>query len=142
MNIQPLKESDLPAVIELIDQCEELTMERGSIYWIFGRFLNKTSFVAKDGDQIAGILLGLLPAGEDTGFIHELGVLEKYRKQGIATALIDHFAEAVKSLGGERIALTTLHNNERAVQFYENRGFASKEITKLGQPRIWYYRAI
>jgi len=143
MSLQPLTESDIPAVIELIDQCEELTMERKSIYWMFWKFFRKTCFLAKEGEKVVGIVLGFLDEVDgDVGFIHELGVLAEYRGQGIATELIDEFGKAVKSMGGRKVALTTLDNNQRAIAFYENRGFSRKEITKVGQARVWYERAV
>jgi len=53
-------------------------------------------FVAKDGDQIAGMALNMLWAfdGRDEGYVMILGVRRPWRKQGLGLALLQHsFAE-------------------------------------------------
>lgn len=144
MEIRNLQETDLPNVIEFVKNCDTLTLERSSIFWLFWRFFRSTSFVALEGERIIGILLGLFDQAEKkSGFIHELGVAVEYRKKGIASSLIDEFEKSVKILGGNKIFLTTFHTNQTAIKFYEKIGFKSHGIIlKVDQERIEFSREI
>ena len=142
MLIRTLTEEDIPQVIDVAGKCEHLIVERSSIFWIFWRFFRNTSFVAVENKTIVGILLGFMDQVDNTtGFIHLLGVLETHRNQGVATQLIVAFAKAVKERNGNKLSLTTYTTNERAMQFYEHRGFTERrEIEKVGEKRIEFIK--
>lgn len=55
--------------------------------------------------------------------IMSLGVLPKYRRQGLATLLIDH----LKQLDGEKLSLYVVEDNYNAIKFYAKMGFKSAE---------------
>ncbi|MFA4852102.1 MAG: GNAT family N-acetyltransferase [Candidatus Gracilibacteria bacterium] len=144
MEIRNLKEEDIELVIALTKNCEELVVERTSIYWLFSKFFSNTSFVAVENGDIIGLLLGLIDQTVNkTGFIHALGVSAKFRKKGIASALIEKFETAIQQLGGSKFCLTAVPENTNATQFYENRHFTEKtEIYKVGQKRIQFCKNI
>ena len=145
MEIRNFQEDDVKAVIALFKGFEnEVFVERSSIYWMFWKFFRNTCFIAVDDNKVIGVLLGLIDqtTGE-YGFVHELGVAETHRGQGIATKLIDKFGKVVKEAGGHKVCLNTVKENENAIRFYENRGFDErKDFLKVGQERIWFCKKV
>lgn len=67
--------------------------------------------------------------------IDEFGVDEKFRRQGVATELIEFAKEDAKSRGFEKIELNMWEFNEEALAFYEAIGFTTyrryMELTDL-----------
>lgn len=55
--------------------------------------------------------------------IEEFGVDEKYRRCGIASALIDFIKEDAKNRGLEKVELDVYEFNENALAFYGSAGF-------------------
>lgn len=92
------------------------------------RFLKRnpeTSFVAEDGEKIAGIVL----AGQDgrRGYIYHMSVAEDYRRRGIAASLLEHSLEALKAEGINKVALLVFNRNEVGNAFWEKQGFTVRE---------------
>ena len=58
--------------------------------------------------------------GEAAGFINNIGVLEKFRRMGIAKALFDSAYNAAKA---EKWYLEVRESNFGAIRFYEKQGF-------------------
>lgn len=94
-----------------------------------------TSYVSEVDNKIVGVIL----SGNDgrRGYIYHMVVGEKYRKQGIATELIDAAVKALKAEGITRVCLNVLESNEQGKQFWNKQGwnkldtlgFYSKGIT-------------
>lgn len=84
-----------------------------------------TSFVAMDGDTLAGIILG----GQDgrRGYIYHLAVGESFRRQGVGTALVKFCMEAMKKEGIKKVALLVFKRNEAGNAFWERQGFETRE---------------
>ena len=83
---------------------------------------NPTScFVAVKGEDVVGVVL----SGHDgrRGFIHHMAVMEEYRRQGIASNLLDHALAALESEGINKVALLVFNYNEEGNAFWESRGF-------------------
>jgi len=144
MEIQNLKESQLRDIIKFVESCDEIISERPSIFWLFWKFFRNTCFVVKKDDKIVGILLGLMDQTEKkVGFIHEIGVSKAYRRQGIASKMIDSFEKNIKEMGGTELRLTTFHTNKNAIKFYEKIGFKNNgEIKKIDQERTEFIKKI
>ena len=118
--VRPLEQED---VFWLKDfDCSPLPKERDSIYLFFCAHFAKTSFVAEDAatGEVVGFLLGFVPAGEATAYVHYLFVVETRRRDGIATSLVEAFSTAASSLGASQTLLFT----RRASSFWESLGFA------------------
>lgn len=62
-------------------------------------------------------------------YLDTLVIRPHYRRQGIATALIQHAIEVAKAKGFGKIALNCEADNEAAYQLYKKNGFA--RMTKL-----------
>ena len=81
-----------------------------------------TVFVAEDNGDIAGVIL----SGHDgrRGFIHHMAVAEKYRRQGIASRLVETALGALKKEGISKVALLVFKYNEAGNAFWERQGYS------------------
>ncbi|MCD8074633.1 MAG: GNAT family N-acetyltransferase [Lachnospiraceae bacterium] len=91
------------------------------------RFLHRnpeTCFVAEEEDKVIGVII----AGNDgrRGYIYHTAVSPLYRKQGIATMLVNKATEALYSLGIIKVALVVFDRNEGGNSFWENCGFSKR----------------
>ena len=79
---------------------------------------NPTScFVAVKGEDVVGVVL----SGHDgrRGFIHHMAVAENHRRQGIASALLEHALSALKAEGINKVALLVFNRNEAGNAFWD-----------------------
>lgn len=87
---------------------------------------NPTScFVAEQGDKIVGVIV----SGHDgrRGMIHHMAVAEDARRQGLASALLDHALEALEAEGINKVFLVAFKYNEAGNAFWERKGFTARE---------------
>lgn len=78
--------------------------------------------LAKDGDKIAGAVIAhklLHPAGESSLYVHELDTHPDYRRQGVATMLINKCKELAKEMNLTEVWLGTETDNDAANAFYK-----------------------
>lgn len=92
------------------------------------RFLKRnpdTCFVSVIDNKIAGVIM----AGNDgrRGYIYHTAVLSKFRKQGIATSLVNKVINAMDSLDINKIALVVFEHNKTDNEFWENNGFKQRK---------------
>jgi len=122
--VRNAREEDFLAIAELAHECPPMVTERNSIYHIFTRFFSTTSFIAEDGDEIVGFLLGFISQDNPSeAYIHLLCVSPSLRGTGIAGRLLERFAGTVKGMGAREIYLITKPSNSRAIRFYLKNGF-------------------
>lgn len=93
-----------------------------------GKYLKSnptTSFVA----ELDGEIVGVIMAGHDgrRGYIHHTAVLPEYRKQGIASHLVERALFALDMEGIKKVALVVFSKNEIGNDFWERRGFIARE---------------
>ena len=84
-----------------------------------------TSFVAEADGKIVGVIM----AGHDgrRGYIHHTAVRPEYRKQGIASRLVECALFALDMEGIKKVALVVFSTNEIGNEFWEKRGFVVRE---------------
>lgn len=129
MNIRIMKISDYNEVYTLWLSCagmglNNLDDSREGIE----KFLNRnpdTCFVAEDNNNIIGVIM----AGNDgrRGYIYHTAVREEYRKQGIASMLVDRVVVAMKDIGINKVALVVFDKNEKGNGFWEKMGFTQRD---------------
>ncbi len=87
------------------------------------------SYVAVEEEVIVGAIL----AGHDgrRGFINHLAVAPEYRKQGIATKLIQLAEDAFKKNGIHKSALFVLKDNYSGIEFYKKIGWKEETIVDI-----------
>lgn len=88
-------------------------------------------FVAESDGRPIGTLL----AGYDghRGWGYHLAVEPAHRRQGIATALIQHTEDALRALGCVKINLQVLRTNPRVVPYYESLGYRVEDRISMGK---------
>jgi len=90
------------------------------------------SFVAEIGGKIVGFILARHSyAGEptvETGFIQAIGVDHDYRRQGIATKLVNHFLEHCKSRGLKTVRVTVKEYDSQLKGFFQCLDFSRGQL--------------
>ena len=81
--------------------------------------------VAESNAEIVGTVIG----GYDgrRGMIYHLAVRSEFRKQGIATHLIEEIEKRLQGKGCLKCYLLTFADNSEAIQFYKQRGWRHME---------------
>jgi len=129
--VRNVREEDFLAIAELAYECPPMVTERNSIYHIFTRFFSTTSFVAEDGDEVMGFLLGFISQDNPSeAYIHLLCVSPSLRGGGTARQLLESFTVTVRGMGAREIYLITKPSNHRAIRFYLKNGFRPVEAGK------------
>lgn len=85
-----------------------------------------TNFVAYEGEQLAGAIL----CGHDgrRGYIYHTVVLPKYRRQGIASSLVEMAVNALQKEGITRVCLNVMETNEPGKEFWISQGWERKDF--------------
>ena len=90
-----------------------------------------TSFVAEDGEQLAGFVCGFLSQTEpDEAYIHFVGVAPERRGAGLGRRLYDHFFDEVRAQGRSVVRCVTSPVNEVSVAFHEALGFEVDRVVE------------
>lgn len=99
--------------------------------WVTGEdFREDLSYLVLDGDEIAGYVLNSLHPddwpglGFTEGWTHQLGVRRPWRHRGVATALLDATAHALRGAGVDFATLDVDADNPTgALGLYESNGY-------------------
>ena len=90
-----------------------------------------TSFVAEDGDDLAGFVCGFLSQTDpEEAYIHFVGVAPEQRGAGIGRMLYERFFDEVRNQGRSVVRCVTSPTNERSVAFHEALGF---EVARVAE---------
>jgi ribosomal protein S18 acetylase RimI-like enzyme len=90
-----------------------------------------TSFVAEDGDQLAGFVCGFLSQTDpDEAYIHFVGVAPEQRGAGVGRKLYERFFAEVLDQGRSIVRCVTSPVNEVSVAFHEALGFEVDRVAK------------
>lgn len=126
---EPVSYRLVPMTMELVGQVAEIERMNFSHPWtqaMLEEELNNmlSSFICALGDN--GVVLGYagltVVAGE--GYINNIAVRQEYRKQGVASALLDVFTRFAQAQGLEFLTLELRVSNEAAKRLYMKHGFA------------------
>jgi ribosomal protein S18 acetylase RimI-like enzyme len=121
--IRPFAPADIPAVLDLWRESEGLGVGPGDTVEGVTRHLERNpgcSWVAADGGRIAGAIL----CGHDgrRGHLYHLAIAPAYRRQGLASALVEKSLAALRGAGIERCLLSVLTDNAGATEFWTSIG--------------------
>lgn len=156
--VRPARESDLPAIGRLgallirthhaFDPLRFMAPP-GDPEGGYARFLGTqlarddvVVLVAERGDEIAGYLYAAIEPRswrelrDEAGFIHDVVVAPQFRREGIASRLVDAAAAWCAARGVPRIALWTAERNQGAQQLFARLGFRRTmiEMTRELEP--------
>ena len=136
MNISLMTIEDYEAVYSLWTKTSGMGLRRidDSLPGI-NRFLQrnpKTNFVAKENDQLIGVIL----CGHDgrRACIYHMAVQTNHRGQGIGKALVETVLSALKEEEITKASLFAFATNESGNRFWQSMGFAA--------PKNLVYRSI
>jgi ribosomal protein S18 acetylase RimI-like enzyme len=73
-------------------------------------------------------LVALEKGNDTTYYMERLAVLPEFRHQGFGVKLIDFVFEYVKSLGGQKVSIAIIDENQVLKQWYLKYGFTSTEV--------------
>ena len=91
------------------------------------RFLDRNpglSFVAESGGQIVGAVM----CGHDgrRGFVHHLVVYTPFRRQGIASVLVERSLHTLELIDIEKCHLFIRRDNKSGMKFWESQGWRER----------------
>ena len=124
MNIRIMTINDYEAVYSLWMSCKGMGLNNlDDSKEGIERFLKRnpeTCFVAEE-DSITGVIM----AGNDgrRGYIYHTAVKPEFRKQKIASRLVEASMNALGKLGINKVALVVFEKNETGNRFWEKQGF-------------------
>ncbi|MDE3076524.1 MAG: GNAT family N-acetyltransferase [Chloroflexota bacterium] len=139
--IRKLREDDLAAIVNIEDRTsgvsrpdywrEKLSQSEAiRPYW--------TSLAAEMDDRVVGFVLGR--SGElefglpgTTAWIEIVGVDPAYRRQGVASKLIDHFRSSAEENGVDTIFTLVGRDNAEMERFFGSLGFSQGEMVHFQQ---------
>lgn len=106
---------------EEIQNLSQMALEDGGHY-----------YALKEDDQLIGYTMLAVKednlTGDKYGFIYELYVMPRFRKQGYGKQLITFAKQHFKQLGYDKVRLNVYVGNE-AQQLYKSCGFEERNIT-------------
>jgi ribosomal protein S18 acetylase RimI-like enzyme len=70
------------------------------------------------------------------GWINYLAVAPQYRRQGVATRMMEAAEKSLKSAGCPKINLQVRTSNKAVIQFYESIGFSTDDVVSLGKQLV------
>ena len=120
--------SDYGEIISLWQEAEGVKLRDADSVEGIDKYLKRNpglSFVAENDGDIVGTIM----SGHDgkRGYIQHLAVVRIYRESGIATKLLSHCLDALKSEGILKSHIHVLSNNELAKKYWHNRGWEKRE---------------
>lgn len=126
---EPVKYRLVPMSRELVEQVAEIERQNFSHPWTENMLLEQldnmlASYICAYGEN--GVVLGYagvtVVAGE--GYINNVAVRQEYRKQGVASALLDVFLRFAQAQGLAFLTLEVRASNDPAKRLYMKHGFA------------------
>ena len=129
MDLRHAEAGDYARVIDVIDQWWGGRPMAAMLPKLFFVHFRDTSFVAEDGEGLAGFLCGFRSQTHaDEAYIHFVGVDPARRGSGLGRSLYERFFEAVAPRTVVRAVTSPV--NERSVAFHQALGF---EIDRLDE---------
>jgi ribosomal-protein-alanine N-acetyltransferase len=135
LNFREYRKSDLEAICVLDDACfaEAFRFDRRSMQ----RFAERRGAIAIVAEAIEGEMGGFvivhleeqLRAGR-RGYVVTLDVADRWRRHGLASALMDKAEERASEAGAAAMELHVFTGNEAAIRFYEARGYVRTGVAE------------
>ncbi|HIT60848.1 MAG TPA: GNAT family N-acetyltransferase [Candidatus Fimousia stercorigallinarum] len=125
MNIRKMTLDDYDSIYELWMSCKGMGLNNlDDSKEGIERFIKRnpdTCFVAVIDDKIVGAIM----VGSDgrRGYIYHTAVNLQYRRQGIATHLVDTALQSLAQLGINKVVLVVFDKNSDGNRFWEKNGF-------------------
>ncbi len=125
-SIRVMTLDDYDAVMEMMRATPGISLRDADSRESTARYLARNpgmSFVAEA--EAEGVLCGCVMCGHDgrRGYLQHLLVLPKYRRQGIANALVGHCLSSLENLGIHKCHLDVFKTNLAAARYWQSQGW-------------------
>lgn len=136
--IRPMTIEDYPLVIKLWRQTEGLGLTESDSEEAIGPYLRRNPGMSAVAVSPSGDLLAAILCGHDgrRGYLHHLAVATPYRKQGIASRLINWCFERLAIEGIQKCNVFLLSGNESGAAFWEHNGWSHRDDFRVFQKAI------
>ncbi|QSB04579.1 diaminobutyrate acetyltransferase [Natronoglycomyces albus] len=112
---------DGAAIWHLVGEIGNLDLNSRYFYVLWGRDFAADSVVVRDGDRIAGFIVGYRrPESVDTLFVWQVAVSPHYRRQGLARRMLDHLWNRLRPLGVNFVESTVTPDNKASMRLFES----------------------
>ena len=135
MIIEEMEEKHINDVINLWKNTEGIYLHENGEDSVNGiiTFINRNPGLSFIANNIKNEIVASILCGHDgrRGYIHHLAVDNRYRKMGIAKAMMNKSLEELKSLNIKKVALFVLKDNINAQLFYEHNCWKKEDIVNV-----------
>ncbi len=127
IQISEMTENDIKQIADIENECFSLPWSENSLKEELYN-PNAKFFKAKIKDEIVGYIGSFNIVGEVS--ITNIAVKEKFRKKGVATALLNRLETVSRSENAEFITLEVRASNQNAISLYKKFGFSQVGVRK------------
>jgi len=132
VKIRHIEPSDYPSIISVVNDWWGGRIMNDMLPKLFFVHFRQSSFVATQGEDIVGFLVGFLSQTyPEEAYIHFVGVHPDFRKHGIGNSLYEQFFNAVKNAGCNIVRCVTAPVNKESILFHQRLGFSIEKGNKL-----------
>lgn len=156
IKVRQAEPSDYPFIASVVNEWWGGRNVADMLPRLFFVHFRQTSFVAIQGENIVGFLVGFVSQTfSNEAYIHFAGVHPAFRKKGIGHAIYKRFFEAVKKDGCTVVRCITSPVNKGSISFHQRLGFSitpSKKIIEgipvaenydgRGGDRVLFYKTL
>ncbi len=118
--------SDIPDVVEIEDNSFRVPWPD----FLFKSHLSNPGFLVYDDGKVLGYIIVGSSEDKRKAHLQSIAVQKNYRRQGIASKLMDWCIDLLRLYGFERIVLEVREKNIPARYFYLSKGFSIDGITE------------
>jgi ribosomal protein S18 acetylase RimI-like enzyme len=123
-DIRPMSGDDYDEVMTLLRKTQGVSFRDADSRENTATYLQRNpglSFVA----TIDGITVGCIMSGHDgrRGYLQHLVVLPEYRRQGVATSLVERCLSTLAKLGIKKSHIDVLNDNETGAAYWKSQGW-------------------
>lgn len=128
MNVRPMSDSDVGAVLELWQSCEGVGLSEGDTREGVVAFLARNpglSWVVLDQEGTVGAVL----AGHDgrRGYLYHLAVRDSHRHQGLGRMLVHRALHALSTAGIHKCHVIVFRDNAAGLKFWDHAGWQTRD---------------
>lgn len=123
-----MRPADLPAVIALMRRAPGVSLRDADTETALTRFLERNPGLSAVAES-AGAIVACLMAGHDgrRGTLYHLAVDAAWRRQGVASVLVERCLSALAALGIHKVHLDVLDDNLAGQSFWQAIGWTRRD---------------
>ena len=133
VTIRAAQPSDHPRVVAVVDEWGGGRPMAAMLPRLFFEHFQETSFVAEDGAELVGFLVGFLSqTHEREAYVHFVGVAPSTRGSGLGRLLYERFFAVAREHGRDVVRAVTSPVNAPSIAFHRSLGF------EVAEPSVGY----